>query len=470
MTVPRSGSVKPESDRRLSDLVSVGLLTRVFQADVVDAVVAAAGRTELRQRALPARVVTYFAIGMALHSEGSYEDVFAQLTDGLSWTTGWEQSSVFLRRNRLSFKHVHDWVTNRYVICSPASLVPSPVRTRPASWLAGRRLVAIDGTCVDVPDTPANADFSGGRPQVAASSPRSRKRGCVAVTECGTHAIFDAVLGPCRSSEIEMARALAGRLEPGMLVLADRGLYGFKLWSQAAGTGADLLWRVKTTLRPRHVQTLPDGSWLARIVASSGAEPRQHTAAECPSRRLHDRRRTRQSRAISAADDHSRPRPGQRDRTRQCLRAAFGKSRASSTNSNPISADLGRCCARSPRSWCSRRCGGTYAAITPSARSCSTPRRTPGTTPIEYPSWRRCVSPEDRCPTALLPPHNRDTVAALWQCAIGKLTQRLNPARRARANPRVVKRKVLEWAAKRSDHARWPQPADSPHIAIQLLN
>jgi IS4 transposase len=79
------------------------------------------------------------------------------------------------------------------------------------------------------------------------------------------------VLGSCRTSEIEMARALAGRLEPGMLVLADRGLYGFKLWSQAAGTGADLLWRVKTTLRPRPVQTLPDGSWLARIIATSGA-------------------------------------------------------------------------------------------------------------------------------------------------------------------------------------------------------
>src|SRR4029077_20308483 len=55
-----------------------------------------------------------------------------------------------------------------------------------------------------------------------------------------------------------------------------------------------------------------------------GSKPGQHTAPECPRRRLHDRRRTRQSRAISAADDHSRPRPGQRDRTRQCLRAALG--------------------------------------------------------------------------------------------------------------------------------------------------
>ena len=232
MTVPRSGWVKPESDRRLSDLVSVGLLTRVFPADVVDAVVAAAGRTELRQRALPARVVTYFAIGMALHSEGSYEDVFAQLTDGLSWTTGWEQSwspptksAIFQARSRLGYEPLRDLFAR---VARPVAGADTP-----GSWLAGRRLVA--------------------------------------VAECGTHAIFDAVLGPCRTSEIEMARALAGRLEPGMLVLADRGLYGFKLWSQAAGTGADLLWRVKTTLRPRHVQTLPDGSWLARIVATSGA-------------------------------------------------------------------------------------------------------------------------------------------------------------------------------------------------------
>ena len=272
MTVPRSGWVKPESDRRLSDLVSVGLLTRVFPADVVDAVVAAAGRTELRQRALPARVVTYFAIGMALHSEGSYEDVFAQLTDGLSWTTGWEQSwspptksAIFQARSRLGYEPLRDLFAR----------VARPVagEDTPGSWLAGRRLVAIDGTCVDVPDTPANADFFGRPPASRGEQSAFPQARLVAVAECGTHAIFDAALGPCRSSEIEMARALAGRLEPGMLVLADRGLYGFKLWSQAAGTGADLLWRVKTTLRPRHVQTLPDGSWLARIVATS-----RHTA------------------------------------------------------------------------------------------------------------------------------------------------------------------------------------------------
>jgi len=92
--MPRLGWVKPESDRRLSDLVSIGLLTRVFPPDLVDEVIADAGRTEQRNRALPARVMAYFSIGMALHSEGSYEDVFAQLTDGLSWSSEWAQSWV----------------------------------------------------------------------------------------------------------------------------------------------------------------------------------------------------------------------------------------------------------------------------------------------------------------------------------------------------------------------------------------
>ena len=75
--MPRAGWVKPESDRRLSDLVSVGVLTRVFPPDLVDEVIAGAGRTEVRSRSLPARVMAYFAIGMALYSDGSYEDVLS---------------------------------------------------------------------------------------------------------------------------------------------------------------------------------------------------------------------------------------------------------------------------------------------------------------------------------------------------------------------------------------------------------
>jgi hypothetical protein len=265
----RTGWVKPVSDRRLSDLVSVGLLTRVFPADVVDEVVEAAGRTEQRSRALPARVMAYFSIGMGLYAEASYEDVFAQLTDGLSWASGWSESfvspsksAIFQARRRLGFEPMRDLFTR--------VVRPLAGPDTPGSWLAGRRLVSIDGTVLDLADSTANTEYFG-RPSVSrgeqSAFPQAR---LVALAECGTHAILDAVIGPCTTSEIELSRELVGRFTLGMLVLADRGFYGFRLWQQAAATGADLLWRVKTNLRPRYQETLADGSWLAQIVPTSG--------------------------------------------------------------------------------------------------------------------------------------------------------------------------------------------------------
>jgi hypothetical protein len=82
--VPRSGWVKPESDQRLSDHVSIGVLTRVFPPDLVDRVVAEAGRVEQRHRLLPARVVLYYALAMALFADAAHEEVMRALVDGLS--------------------------------------------------------------------------------------------------------------------------------------------------------------------------------------------------------------------------------------------------------------------------------------------------------------------------------------------------------------------------------------------------
>ena len=273
--MPRAGWVKPVSDRRLSDLVSVGLLTKVFPPELVDQVIADVGRTERRNRSLPARVMAYFAIGMALYSEGSYEDVLAQLTDGLSWSSGWRESwsppsksAIFQARSRLGAEPIHE------LFKRVATPLASP-ETRGA-YLAGRRLVAIDGICLDVADTTENASFFG-RPGVnkgeQSAFPLAR---LVALAECGTHAIFDAVIGPYTTHEIELSRELVGRLQPGMLVLADRGFYGFHLWKQASATGADLCWRVKSNLKPAHRETLTDGSWLADVTPS-GNEGRKAT-------------------------------------------------------------------------------------------------------------------------------------------------------------------------------------------------
>ena len=246
----------------------------MFPPDLVDEVIAAAGRTEQRHRTLPARVMAYFSIGMALYSEGSYEDVLSQLTDGLSWASGWEQSftppsksAIFQARARLGHEP----------LAALFAKVAKPLASEqtPGAWLAGRRLVAIDGTCLDVADTVENDEFFG-RPGVnkgeKSAFPQAR---LVALAECGTHAIFDAELGPYTRSEPALAQELLGRLQPGMLLLADRGFTSYALWSKAISTGADLLWRAKTNLRPQHLQTLDDDSWLAQIRLSTDktAEP-----------------------------------------------------------------------------------------------------------------------------------------------------------------------------------------------------
>ena len=247
----------------------MGVLTRTFPPTLVDEVVASCGRTERRNRSLPARAMAYFSIGMALHSEGSYEDVLSLLTDGLAWTSGEEpialpsKSAIFQARSRLGPEPL------KALFAKVA--VPLASEGTPGVWLGGRRVIAIDGTCLDVADTAENAAFFG-RPGVnkgeQAAFPQAR---VVALAECGTHAIFDAVVGPYTTAENTMAADLLDRLAPGTLLLADRGFCGFPLWSRAVSTGADLLWRANSGMKPRHVETLADGSWLAELRPSGNA-------------------------------------------------------------------------------------------------------------------------------------------------------------------------------------------------------
>lgn len=272
--MPRSGWVKPVSEHRLSDLVAVGLLTKVFPPDMVDEVIEQAGRTEQRSRSLPARVMAYFAIGMGLYSEGSYEEVMSRLAGGLSWVSDRQEnrtppskSAIFQARARLGPEPLQALFAR----------VAGPFGTpgMAGGWLAGRRLVAMDSTCLNLQDSQLNADFFG-RPGASLSekSPPLPQARLVVVAESGTAAIFGAIIGPCTAAKVALEALLTERLQPGMLVLADRSACSYQIWREATGTHADLLWRVRTGLHPERQQTLGDGSWLALIHPASDEQGR----------------------------------------------------------------------------------------------------------------------------------------------------------------------------------------------------
>jgi hypothetical protein len=219
--------------------------------------------------------MAYFAMGMALHSEGSYEDVLALISDGLAWAHRDERSGKLA--NKAAISHARDRLgPEPMAMLFERVAKPLAVQDTPGCWLAGRRLVAIDGTCLDLPDTPANDTYFG-RPGVMkgerSAFPQAR---VVALAECGTHAMFDAVIGPYITSENAACAQLIERLEPGMLCLADRGFYSFTGWENARGTGADLLWRVKDNLKLEPVGDLPDGSWLADVFDSVADRAHRH--------------------------------------------------------------------------------------------------------------------------------------------------------------------------------------------------
>jgi hypothetical protein len=143
----------------------------------------------------------------------------------------------------------------------------------PGCWYKGLRLVAIDGTVLSVPDSPANARAfgrSGGGPRGRAAFPQVRK---LSLVECGTHAeLAFAVRGVnAPGGERGMTPALLRHVGTGLLLLLDRGFYSHRLWRRSAATGADVLARLSGRLRLPPRAVLPDGSYLSEVYPDATA-------------------------------------------------------------------------------------------------------------------------------------------------------------------------------------------------------
>src|SRR6266508_6973998 len=168
--MPRAGQTKPPVAPRLSDRIAIGVLTRTFPPELVDRVIAKTGRAEQRQRLLPARVVVYYTLAMCLFAQVGYEEVMRLLVEGLAWLRRFEgtwqvpdKSSIARARARLGPAPLRELFVE----------VARPLATQATkgAWYRDWRLVALDGTTLDVADTPANlAAFGrpgGGRGQGA---------------------------------------------------------------------------------------------------------------------------------------------------------------------------------------------------------------------------------------------------------------------------------------------------------------
>jgi Insertion element 4 transposase N-terminal/Transposase DDE domain len=251
---------------RITDYISLGVIAKSFPVSRVHSVVAATNRTSLRQRDLPAQVVVYYVIALALYMGSSYREVLRCLLEGVRWLLGASvslkvagKSGISQARARLGWeplRQLHDEVVGP--IASPATK---------GAWYAGLRLVSLDGSTLDVADEATN-DAAFGRPGASRGSSAYPQLRFVSLVENGTHVLFGSQMAPYGTGEVTLAKSVLASLRAGMLCLADRQFFGFELWTLAGKTGADLLWRIKHNMRLASDERLPDGSYLSRIYPS----------------------------------------------------------------------------------------------------------------------------------------------------------------------------------------------------------
>lgn len=255
---------------RLTDYISLGVIAKEFPIEKIKDILATTGKASIRQRDLPAHVVMYYVIAMALYMQVSCREVLRCMLEGVNWLFG---SMVDIRvagragisqaRTRLGAEplmRLHDEVVK------PIALKGERATTKGA-WYRDWQVVSLDGSTLDVADTKENvAAF--GRPQASRGESAYPQIRFVSLVENGTHVLFGSRMDSYKTDEITLGKQVGKNLRKGMLCLADRYFFGYPLWEEAAATGAVLLWRVKKNIRLPCHKRFRDGSYLSTIYAS----------------------------------------------------------------------------------------------------------------------------------------------------------------------------------------------------------
>lgn len=252
---------------RITDYISLGVIAKYFPAEKVNAVLKETKRGSVRQRDLPAHVVVYYVIALALYMRSSYREVLRCLLEGVQWlmepsarvkVAG--KSGISQARRRLGsapMKALYDSVVQ-----------PVATAETQGAWYRQWRLVSLDGSTLDVADT-ADNEKEFGRPGASRGASAYPKIRFVGLLENGTHVLFGARMADYATDELKLAEEVLPALRRGMLCLADRFFPSYKLWQKASKTGAELLWRTRQNARLDVERRFRDGSYLSRIYAST---------------------------------------------------------------------------------------------------------------------------------------------------------------------------------------------------------
>lgn len=234
-------------------------LNRLIDHQRLEYILARTGRRQKRQRRLLAHHVVWLVIAMSLFAADSVPVAWRRLHPSAD-TPEPDESAFTKARRRLGVAPVRELFRE----------VARPLATpdTPGAFYRSWRLMGIDGTTFDLPDTEGNERVfgRGGNQRSPNAFPQVR---VLALCELGTHAVCDFALRPIRGSEQEMVPHLVKSLPPDTLLLWDRGFFGYHLIESVLERPSHLLARVKAGhLIFRRDRDLPDGSYLTKVYRS----------------------------------------------------------------------------------------------------------------------------------------------------------------------------------------------------------
>jgi hypothetical protein len=251
-----------EAESKFSRELNLAVIERIVPQATITAVLAGEGQVTGRERKLNLLITVLLIIMINIYTSDSIADVLETMAQGLRYI--WPDPDYVLpKAGAISYRRyqvgARPMVALFHRVCQPMA-TPATL----GAFLFGLRLMAIDGTTEDVPDTPANVAVFGRHQGDRGPSAFPQVQG-VYLVECGTHAVVDAGFWPYHTSERVGGFRLLRSVTPGMLVMWDRGFHDYDMFVQTRQQGAHVLSRLPADVKPELVRRLADGSYLAYL-------------------------------------------------------------------------------------------------------------------------------------------------------------------------------------------------------------